>query len=85
MHVYNISTWEAESGGFWIQGQPGLYETMYIGGYVQTVCKDNIALYKELKYRTSVTILKIYCLEMIIRDKGACTQLPLDNSRITRN
>jgi hypothetical protein len=38
-HAFNPNTWEADAGGFWVQGQPGLQsEFQDSQGYTEKPC-----------------------------------------------
>ena len=40
-HTFNPSTWEAEAGGFWVRGQPGLQnEFQDSQGYTEKPCLE---------------------------------------------
>jgi hypothetical protein len=41
VHAFNPSTWEAEAGGFWVWGQPGLQsEFQDSQGYTVKPCPE---------------------------------------------
>jgi hypothetical protein len=41
VHAFNPSTWEAEAGDFWVQGQPGLQsEFQDSQGYTEKPCLE---------------------------------------------
>ena len=50
-HAFNPSTWEVEAGGFWVQGQPGLYrETL---SQNKQTNKQNKAKQQQQKQKTT--------------------------------